>query len=105
LGYDHQAFAIWTALSTVVFLVSYFLAPAPPAPASNPNSAVNINFVYGLDYQKPQTWLPPWLWLTAMIVGFPIMFYLPSHLTFRSLFPTMTAEGPGVDSEMVARDR
>ena len=87
LGYDRQAFAIWTAISTVVLLVCYFLAPAPPAPASNPNLAVNINYVYGLNYEKPQTWLPPWLWLTIMIVGFPIVFYFPSHLIFRSLFP------------------
>jgi hypothetical protein len=94
LGYDRQAFAIWTAISTVVLLVSYFLAPEPPAPATNPNLAVNINYVHGLSYERPQTRLPPWIWLTTMIVGLPIVFYLPTHLTFRLLFPTITVAGP-----------
>jgi len=104
LGYDRRALAIWTAISTVVLLVCYFLAPAPPAPASNPNLAVNINYVYGLNYEKPQTWLPPWLWLTTMIVGFPIVFYLPSHLTFRSLFSTKTAAAPASENDIAPRD-
>ena len=52
LGYDRRAFAIWTAISTVVLLVCYFLAPAPPAPASNPNLAVNINYVYGTQLRE-----------------------------------------------------
>jgi hypothetical protein len=86
LGYDRRAIVVWTAISTVVLLTCYFLAPAPPAPVSNPNLAVNINYVYGLSYEKPQTLMPPWLWLSTMIVGFPIVFYLPSHLIFRSLF-------------------
>jgi hypothetical protein len=104
LGYDRRALAIWTAISTLVLLVCYFLAPAPPAPASNPNLAVNINYVHGLNYEKPQTWLPPWLWLTTMIVGFPIVFYLPSHLTFRSLFSTKTAAIPASETEIAPRD-
>ena len=87
LGYDRRALIGWTVLSTVILLACYFLAPAPPAPPGNPNLAVNINYVHGLSYEKPQTWLPPWLWLTAMVVGFPVVFYLPAHLTLRFLFP------------------
>ncbi len=86
LGYDRRAFVIWPSLSTAVLLICYFFAPVPPAPASNPNLAVNINFVHGLGYEKPQTLLHPWLWLTALIVGYPIMFYLPCHLALRTLF-------------------
>jgi hypothetical protein len=103
LGYDRRALAIWTAISTAILLVSYFLAPAPPAPATNPNLAVNINYVHGLDYEKPQTWLPPLVWLTTMIVGFPIVFYIPSHLTFRSLCSTKTHVGPGRENEVLVR--
>ena len=68
-----------------MLLASFFLAPAPPAPADNPNLAVNINYVFGLSYEKPQTWMPPMVWLLAMIVGFPLVFYVPSHLVFRSV--------------------
>jgi hypothetical protein len=103
LGYDRRAFAGWTAISTAILLASYFLAPAPPAPVGNPNLAVNINFVHGLSVEKPQTLLPPWLWLTGFIVGFPVAFYLPAHLVFRSLFAKSTAAGPGGETEMVGR--
>jgi hypothetical protein len=84
LGYDRRALAGWTAVSTAVLLASYFLASAPPAPADNPNLAVNINYVHGLSYDKPQTWMPPMVWLTSMIVGFPLVFYVPAHCLFRS---------------------
>jgi hypothetical protein len=105
LGYDRRAFAGWTAISTVILLTSYFLAPAPPAPADNPNLAVNINFVHGLSYAKPQMVLPPWLWLTILIVGMPVLFYLPAHLAFRSIFGKSTATGfPGATGT-AAQDR
>jgi hypothetical protein len=87
VGYDPRAFPAWIAVSTLALLVSYFLGPAPPAPPDRPNLAVNINYVHGLSYEKPQTWMPPWLWLSVMIVGFPIVFYLPAHLAFRTFCP------------------
>jgi hypothetical protein len=84
LGYDHRALAGWTMISTAVLLISYFIAPAPPAPADHPNQAVNINYVHGLSYEKPQTWMPPMVWLTSMVVGFPLVFYVPAHFMLRS---------------------
>ena len=91
LGYDRRALAGWTCISTIVLLASFFLAPAPPAPADNPNLAVNINYVFGLSYEKPQTWMPPMVWLLSMIVGFPLVFYVPSHLLFRSVLQPAAA--------------
>jgi hypothetical protein len=111
LGYDRRAFAGWTIVGTLILLASYWLAPAPPAPPDNPKLAVNINYVYGLSYEKPQTWMPAWLWLTIQIVGFPIVFYLPAHLTFRSLFPAPAsgarsgAEAVLLDQESVGTER
>jgi hypothetical protein len=87
LGYDRRALAGWTAIGTAVLLASFFLAPAPPAPLNNPGLAVNLNYVHGLSYERPQTWMPPWLWLTIFLVGFPVVFYLPAHLIFRTWFP------------------
>jgi hypothetical protein len=94
LGYDRRALVGWTVISTVILLSSYFLAPMPPAPAENPNQAVNINYVHGLNYEKPQTVMRPWLWVTIMIVGFPIVFYLPAHLAFRKVIPPPAAAVP-----------
>jgi hypothetical protein len=94
LGYDRRALVGWTVISTVILLSSYFLAPKPPAPAENPNRAVNINYVHGLSYEKPQTVMRPWLWITLMIVGFPIVFYLPAHLVFRKVMPPPAAAVP-----------
>jgi hypothetical protein len=91
LGYDRRALAGWTLASTMILLASFFLAPKPPAPADNPDLAVNINYVHGLNYEKPQTVMPPWLWLSIMIVGFPIVFYVPAHLVFRALVPPPAA--------------
>jgi hypothetical protein len=93
LGYDRRALAGWTAIGTAVLLASFFLAPAPPAPADNPSLSVNLNYVHGLSYERPQTWMPPWLWLTIFLVGFPVVFYLPAHLIFRTWFPAAARAG------------
>ncbi len=104
LGYDRRALAGWTAISTAVLLVSYFLAPPPPAPADNPNLAVNINYVHGLSYEKPQTWMPPLVWLVSMIVGFPLVFYVPANFIFRSFFPTPAGRRGPVGIKSVPAD-
>jgi hypothetical protein len=98
LGYDRRAFAGWTVIGTAVLLASFFLAPAPPAPPDHPLLAVNLNYVHGLSYEGPQTWMPPWLWLTIFLAGFPVLFYLPAHLIFRTWFPAAAAhiENPAV---------
>jgi hypothetical protein len=87
LGYDRRAFLGWTVITWVVLLVSFFLAPSPPAPADNPKLAVNLNYVHGLNYEKPQTVMPAVLWLGIMMVGFPLILYLPTHLALRNWFP------------------
>ena len=80
LGYDRRALLGWTLMTWAVLLVSFFLAPPPPAPAENPKLAVNLNYVHGLSYDKPQTVMSPVLWLGIMMVGFPLVLYLPTHL-------------------------
>jgi hypothetical protein len=100
LGYDRRAFWGWTAASTCILLASFFLAPAPPAPADHPDYAVNINYVHGLSDQKPQTVMHPLLWLMIMIVGFPLVFYLPTHLALAAWFPAVGQGGRGMPSAL-----
>lgn len=87
LGYDRRAVVLWTCVSLVLLPVCYFLLPAPPPPADNPNLPVNVNYVYGFSDQAPQTWLPPRLWLLTLIVGLPLLVYWPTHKLLGWIFP------------------
>jgi hypothetical protein len=86
LGYDGRAFRRWTILAWALMLICYFLMPAPPAPADNPNLPVNINYVYGLNGEKPQQWMPPLAYLALLMVGLPICVFLPTHLIVAMVF-------------------
>ena len=86
LGYDRRAFWAWTALAWGLMLICYFLMPAPPAPTANPNIPVNINYVYGLSDDRPQTWMPPLAYLGVLMVGLPIAVFLPTHLVLSKAF-------------------
>jgi hypothetical protein len=87
LGYDRRALLAQTVLTWALLLVCYLIAPGPPAPVSNPNAAVNINYVFGLSADRSQTWMPPGLWLALLCVGLPVCLYLPTHLLLRTTFP------------------
>ena len=106
LGYDRRALLGWTIIGTTILLVSFFLAPAPPAPTNHPNLAVNLNYVYGLSALHPQTRMAPWLWLSILIVGLPVVLYLPAHLVFRRWFPAAPddsrSESPPLESSKPA---
>ncbi len=86
LGYDRRAYLIQCACGVGLLLFCYFFTPAPPAPASDPNAAVNINYVFGLSYTEPQHWMAPQWWLLILIVVFPVVFYLPAHLILAKCF-------------------
>ena len=58
---------------------------------------MNINYVHGLGYDKPQTWMPPLAWLSMLMVGLPVVVYLPTHLALLRIFPK-----PGSKSGAVA---
>jgi hypothetical protein len=87
LGYDRRSLAAWTILAWALMLVAYFLLPAPPAPADNPNLPVNVNYVYGPSDARAQTWMPAPAWLALMMTALPAVFFLPTHLLLRMLSP------------------
>jgi predicted small integral membrane protein len=84
LGYDRRALPAWTLLAWGLMLIAYFLLPAPPAPESNKNLPVNVNYVYGVSDEKAQEWMPPLAWLAVMMTGLPILFFIPTHLLLLS---------------------
>jgi hypothetical protein len=93
LGYDRRAFWTWAVLAWVLMPVCYFLMPAPPPSEAAPNVPVNINYVYGMDDKEAQTWMPPLAWLSLLIVGLPLLVYLPTHLVLKRVFRAPPATG------------
>jgi hypothetical protein len=74
---------------------SFFFMPRPGAAMINPDAPVNINYVFGLNENAPQTWMPEWAWFTLMLTGLPLLFYIPTHL-FLKRFKGGTQDGrPG----------
>jgi hypothetical protein len=88
LGYDRRALLNWTISAWALMLICYFFMPAPPAPIENPNLPVNINYVYGLNGEKPQQWMPPLLYFGLMMIILPVCIFLPTHLLLSGVFPT-----------------
>ena len=75
LGYDPRAWALQTGVALVVLPVTYWLT----------DPVDNVNWVHGPG-SKPQTWISPRAYLIAVMVFFPLVVYLPTHLLLRALF-------------------
>lgn len=75
LGYDRRALRWQTLLAWTVLPLSYPFAHAPEH---------NINWTRG--FHDEQHLMPGWLWVAMLMVGFPLLLYLPTHFLLRSLF-------------------
>jgi hypothetical protein len=80
LGYDRRAFAAWSVTATSLCLVAYFFLPPAGAELKDPLIPRNVNYVFGFDDAKPQTWMAPGLYLVAWIAALTLLAYLPTHL-------------------------
>ncbi|TWT56092.1 hypothetical protein [Allorhodopirellula solitaria] len=87
LGYDRRAFWAWTLTAWAAMLIGYFLLPAPGDALDFANQPRNVNYVYGMSADAPQTWMPGWAWLTALMVGLPAFIYAPTHLLLARVMP------------------
>jgi hypothetical protein len=75
LGYDARGLALQTALAWIVLPVTYAIT----------GRGRNINWVFGFGH-PPRTRLPPRVHLLALMLGFPLAVYLPTHLALRAIF-------------------
>ena len=66
--------------------MSYFLLPPPPTTPDQPHLPVNVNLVYGPGDEHPQTAMHPLLYLSLLLVGLPLLFYVPTHLVLQRIF-------------------
>lgn len=75
LGYDSRALLAQTLLAGIVLPLSYLLT----------RPSENVNWVYGLG-NKPQKRMPAPLYLALLMVLFPLVIYLPTHLLLKRVF-------------------
>lgn len=75
LGYDPDALLAQTLLAAIVLPLSYFF--------SEPRR--NINWVYGFGERAQTRVAAPWF-LAFLILMFPVVIYLPTHLVLAKLF-------------------
>jgi hypothetical protein len=75
LGYAPAAWIAQTALTWVVLPLTYLF--------TNPEE--NVNWVFGPG-AKPQKRISPLIYLGLLLIGFPLLVYLPTHLLLQMLF-------------------
>lgn len=75
LGYDGRALVAQSLLAWIVLPLSYLLT----------DPAEHVNWVFGFG-AKQQRWMPPPLYVILLMVLFPLLVYLPSHLILKRIF-------------------
>jgi hypothetical protein len=80
LGYDRRGFMAWTITSVVLCLIAFFFLPPAGSVLEDPKAPMNINYVFGFDDKKAQTWMPAGVYLVAWIAALTTLAYLPTHL-------------------------
>lgn len=86
LGYDRRALVAWTAIAWSLCLVAFFFLPPSDPLRASLKTPLNVNFVYGLDDAKPQTWLPPGVYLAAWMTALFVLVFTPTHFGLRRFF-------------------
>ena len=74
LGYDDRAWLFQTVVTLIVLPVTYRIT----------DRADNVNWVYGPG-SAPQTAIDPRAYLALVMIFFPVVIYLPTHLLLRAL--------------------
>lgn len=75
LGYERRALIYQTVLAWVVLPATWLLT----------DPAANINWVRSLG-REPQSWMPAPLYLVLLMIAFPLVVYLPTHMLLSRLF-------------------
>jgi len=73
LGYDRRAVWAQTLCAWGVLILSYALV------GSMDSASGNVNKIFGLSDAGPQQIMPRPLWLAVLMIGIPLLLYLPTH--------------------------
>ena len=59
-----------------------------PPPHPNPGlTPVNINYVWGPSDNTAQTFVHPYVWVAGLMVGMPLLLFLPTHFVLLRIIP------------------
>ncbi len=86
LGYDRRGWLVWTFLATTLLVLSLQFSPPPGARPADPNTPVNINYVYGMSDRSPQVWVNPSLYVLLWGGALFIAVNFPTHLVLRWIY-------------------
>ena len=87
LGYDRRGLWLWWGVAWAAMAVSYLYLPMPPAPPDQPGLPVNVNYVFGLNDQAPQTWMPQPVFFVVMLLALPMLIWWPTHWLMARMAP------------------
>jgi hypothetical protein len=87
VGYDRRGVLMWTVVTWILLTVCYVWMPPPGSFPDEPNRPVNIDYVFGLSDEKPQTMMDPNLYFAAYLAILVVGIYGPTHLFFWWLMP------------------
>jgi hypothetical protein len=82
LGYDRSALLWQTVVALIIIPLSYLF--------SDPKT--NVNWVYGFG-DKPQSTVSAQIYVLLLMVAFPLLLYLPTHLVLLKFFRQSHAIG------------
>ncbi|CAN5910345.1 hypothetical protein BH11VER1_BH11VER1_10120 [soil metagenome] len=92
LGYDRFALKAYTVLAWALCLIAYFFLPPAGANLPNPNTPVNVDYVFGLNDAQPQQWMPQGVYLVVWMLALFSLAYLPTHLLLNKFVNRRNAE-------------
>lgn len=79
LGYDRRAWKTQIVICWSVLVTAFLILPGPGTPAGN------VNKVFGWG-ETTQTVMQPVAWLGIVMLAYPLLVYLPSHLLLKRIF-------------------
>jgi hypothetical protein len=91
LGYDARALKKWTGIAWSLCLFAFFALPPAGAKLADPNTPVNVNYVFGLDDTQAQPWMPSGVYLVVWMLALFTLVFLPTHLVLKKFAIQNTA--------------
>lgn len=80
LGYDRRALVRWGLLGTALVVISFAYLPAAGAVRAFPSCPINIDYVWGFNDDRPQTWMDQRLYVGVYISALWLVLYVPTHV-------------------------